>query len=168
MKISWVQYRNKRNDDIGDVILHCVKVSKYGVISGPYFPVFGLNTGKYGPEITPYLDTFHAVLIRQRFLEVIFSGEQGDQFDSSTRYNSQRANLILIYNFIKLLNNLFKVGWGLKNADIICNMLRSLVSLQQGNVKKSEKLIKIINIVEKNIDIFWPTWGISVKLLGKM
>ena len=33
----------------------------YGVISGPHFPVFGLNTGKYGPEITPYLDSFHAV-----------------------------------------------------------------------------------------------------------
>ena len=30
------------------------KVSKYGVI-------FGLNTGKYGPEITPYLNTFCAV-----------------------------------------------------------------------------------------------------------
>ena len=42
------------------------KVSKYGVISGPYFPVFGLNTGKYGPEITPYLDNFHAVVV---FLE---------------------------------------------------------------------------------------------------
>ena len=36
---------------------------KYGVFSGPYFPVFGLNkeiyglnlrTGKYGPEKTPY------------------------------------------------------------------------------------------------------------------
>ena len=39
---------------------HCVKVFKYGVISGPYFPVFNPNTGKYGPEITPYLDTFHA------------------------------------------------------------------------------------------------------------
>ena len=49
------------------------KVSKYGVISGPYFPVFGLNTEinrkspysvriqKYGPEITPYKDTFHVV-----------------------------------------------------------------------------------------------------------
>ena len=37
------------------------KVSKYGVFSGPYFPLFGLNTGKYGPEKTPYLDTFHAV-----------------------------------------------------------------------------------------------------------
>ena len=36
-------------------------MSKYGVIFGPYFPVFGLNTGKYGPEITPYLDTFHTV-----------------------------------------------------------------------------------------------------------
>ena len=39
------------------------KVSKYGVISGPYFPVFRLNTGKYGPEITPYLGTFHAVCL---------------------------------------------------------------------------------------------------------
>ena len=39
--------------------------------SGPYFPAFGLNTerygvlspnvGKYRPEKTPYLDTFHAV-----------------------------------------------------------------------------------------------------------
>ena len=55
-------------------------MSKYGVFSGPYFPAFGLNTeryavrrdteylsvfspnaGKYGPEKTPYLDTFHAV-----------------------------------------------------------------------------------------------------------
>ena len=55
-------------------------MSKYGVISGPYFPVLGLNTeigpnteiyevnlhiqpntGKYRPGITPYLDTVHAV-----------------------------------------------------------------------------------------------------------
>ena len=36
-------------------------VSKYGVFSGPYFPIFGLNIGKYGPEKIPYLDTFHAV-----------------------------------------------------------------------------------------------------------
>ena len=39
------------------------KVSKYVVFSGPYFPVFSPNTGKYGPETTPYLDTFHAVKI---------------------------------------------------------------------------------------------------------
>ena len=36
-------------------------MSKYGVISGPYFPAFSLNTGKYEQEITPCLDTFHTV-----------------------------------------------------------------------------------------------------------
>ena len=40
-------------------------MSKYGVISGPHFPTFGLsispNAGKYGSEITPYLDNFCAV-----------------------------------------------------------------------------------------------------------
>ena len=38
-----------------------MKVSKYGVISGPYFPVFSSNTEKQGPEINPYLDIFHAM-----------------------------------------------------------------------------------------------------------
>ena len=33
-----------------------------GGFSGPYFPLFSPNTGKYPPEKTPYLDTFHAVL----------------------------------------------------------------------------------------------------------
>ena len=41
---------------------HCVKRVQSEVISGPYFSVFGLNTGKYGLSgLTPYLDTFHAV-----------------------------------------------------------------------------------------------------------
>ena len=49
-------------------------VSKYGVFSGPYFPAFALNTErysvfspnaeKYGPEKTPYLDTFHTVICK--------------------------------------------------------------------------------------------------------
>ena len=56
-------------------------MSKYGVFSGLYFPVFGLNAEIYGanlriqskylhgpyrekyrPENTPYLDTFHAII----------------------------------------------------------------------------------------------------------
>ena len=36
-------------------------MSKYRVISGPYFPAFSPNTWTYSPEITPYLDTFQAV-----------------------------------------------------------------------------------------------------------
>ena len=51
-------------------------MSKYGVFSGPYFPVFRLNTERYGvrlriqsecdkngPEKTPHLDTFHTGVI---------------------------------------------------------------------------------------------------------
>ena len=51
-------------------------MSKYGVFSGPYLPVFGRNTERHGvslriqsecdkngPEKTPHLDTFHAVVI---------------------------------------------------------------------------------------------------------
>ena len=29
--------------------------------SGPYFPVFSPNTGKFGPEKIPHLDTFQVV-----------------------------------------------------------------------------------------------------------
>ena len=45
------------------LLLICVKSVQTRSYSGPYFPVFGRNTGKYGPEITPYLDTFHTVLL---------------------------------------------------------------------------------------------------------
>ena len=37
------------------------KVSKYKVFFGLYVPVFGRNTGKYGPEKIPYLNILHAV-----------------------------------------------------------------------------------------------------------
>ena len=37
-----------------------------------------------------------------------------------------------------------------ENAEAICYMLTSLVSLQEGNDKKVEKLIKIGNIEEEN------------------
>ena len=62
------------------------KVSKYGVFSGSYLPVFGLNAdstpyltvfspnaGKYEPEKTPYLDTFHAVQIKTDHAFIDFS-----------------------------------------------------------------------------------------------
>ena len=38
-------------------------MSKYGVFSGLYLPVFRLSTGKYRPEKTPYFETFRTVLI---------------------------------------------------------------------------------------------------------
>ena len=39
----------------------CVKSVQIRSFSGPYFPVFSPNTGKYRLEKTPYLDTFHAL-----------------------------------------------------------------------------------------------------------
>ena len=42
---------------VEQVIVTAWKVSKYGVFSGPYFPAFSPNTGKYGPVKTPYLET---------------------------------------------------------------------------------------------------------------
>ena len=50
---------------------------------------------------------------------------------------------------MQLLKSLIKVVDGKKNADLICYTLTSLVSLQHGNVKKSEKLMKI-DIIEKD------------------
>ena len=41
------------------------KMSKYGVFPSPYFPIFSPNTGKYGREKPPYLDTFHTVELAQ-------------------------------------------------------------------------------------------------------
>ena len=36
-----------------------MKSTQIRSFSGPYFPILGLNMGKYGPEKNPYLDTFH-------------------------------------------------------------------------------------------------------------
>ena len=41
---------------------------EHSPISRRYFP----NTGKYGPEKTPYLDTFHAVYVFYGFLWIIW------------------------------------------------------------------------------------------------
>ena len=67
-----------------------------------------------------------------------------------------------------MLNNLFKVSWRQKNAGIICYMLTSLACLQQENVKKSRKLMKLANIDEENLHIFLATWGTLMKFSEKM
>ena len=51
-------------------------MSKYGGFSGSYFLVFGLNTGKYEPEKTPYLDTFHAESEISKIIKVAQSKER--------------------------------------------------------------------------------------------
>ena len=69
---------------------------------------------------------------------------------------------------MQLLNILFRVCWKYKNADIICYVLSSLVSLQPGYIKTSEKSMKIVNIEGENLHLFSMTWGISTKFSEKM
>ena len=76
------------------------KVSKYGIFSGPCFAVFGLDTGKYGPEKTTYLDTFHAVkwLINITYFLPIL---RAHTITSSSRYAlvSKYRNSEIVYSF---------------------------------------------------------------------
>ena len=48
---------NKRRPTI-----HCVKIVQIRSFFWSVFSCIRTNTGKYGPEKTPYLDTFHAVI----------------------------------------------------------------------------------------------------------
>ena len=68
-------------------------------------------------------------------------------------------------NKVVILNQNIFIWW---KADITCYMLATLVSLQQRNVKKSKKSMKMVNIEGENLHIFWMTWGISMNILGKM
>ena len=51
-------------------------MSKYGAFSGPYFPVFSSKTRKYGPEKTPYLDTFHVVYFLTKNINIWISWQE--------------------------------------------------------------------------------------------
>ena len=63
--------------------------------SGPYFPVFGLNTGKYGQEETPYLDTFHEVfrfdIVFNFFVNAQF--KEGIGFSKLSKENNETLKL---------------------------------------------------------------------------
>ena len=52
---------------------YCVKTAQIQSFPGPYFPAFGLNTGKYEPEKTPYLDIFHAVSLTWEIKKLFYN-----------------------------------------------------------------------------------------------
>ena len=54
-------------------------MSKYGVISSPYFPVFSPNKEKHGPEITPYLENFYAAKCLKLKIETVAPGAKSVQ-----------------------------------------------------------------------------------------
>ena len=71
LELKWCRAANiLKTASFDDYMRHYVKSVQIRGFYGPYFPVFGLNTGifspntgKYGPEKTLYLDTFHAARV---------------------------------------------------------------------------------------------------------
>ena len=72
MKYKIVSYQLNQNS-LTVKMYTAWKVSKYGAFSGPYFPVFGLNIGNYGPENSPYLDTFHAMYFTRKWYQLLIA-----------------------------------------------------------------------------------------------
>ena len=102
------------HQDIDSILTTAWKVSKYGVISGPYFPIFRLNTGKYGPEITPYLDTFHAV---SRCLK---------ENVKLQRFLTPRSKIIKSWDFFQFYIKMIKMTISL-NRKVVLPMLLKLM-----------------------------------------
>ena len=67
------------------------KVSKYGVFSGLYFPVFSPSIVKYGPEKNPYLDTFRAMYIFPSF-SCSDSPRNHNTYNANATHNTNEGN----------------------------------------------------------------------------
>ena len=84
-----------------------------------------------------------------RILRKIFTMRAGDY--------ERIINLIDLKKFLShLLDKKFLV------------ILTSLFSCNKETSKNPKKIMKIANIEEENLHIFWTTWGTSMKVLGKM
>ena len=55
----------------------------YGVFSGPFFPVFSSNAGKYGQEKTLYLGTF------SQYLQLLTKGNNGEKLQRKKQKKQQ-------------------------------------------------------------------------------
>ena len=73
-------------------------MSKYKVNSGPYFPVFR-------PEISPYLGTFHVVVL----LLSVMDGKTPDQNSMETIHKSYyyQADILNLYIGMVVLEKIF-------------------------------------------------------------
>ena len=110
LKLHCIALREKcPNTELFLVLFSCIR-TEYGdlLINSPYSvgiqentdSVFSPNTGTYGPEITPYMDTFHAVLLDLRRLKY-------DRFilqiQVSTLYPASIYSLQHDVNFLQVL-----------------------------------------------------------------
>ena len=74
-----------------------------------FLSVFSPNAGKYGPEKTPYLDTFQAVnsfhdlMIHTTFLEDFYCAKLKGRVQSPLKYSEPRSSTVLFSTNIRII-----------------------------------------------------------------
>ena len=96
------------------------KVSKYGVISGPYFLVFG-------PAITLYLDSFHPVIV---YKTVSLSG-----------WYFLKNNSLFIYNIN--IKQIIKTMLNTKNLQCILSLTNKISFFKHSSQRRPSKISKM-------------------------
>ena len=111
------------------------KVSKYGVFYGP-------NTGKYGPEITSYLDTFYTVAISLSRLAIGNFLIWLKKLSLSIAINKSVINLVYgINNQLMLICSIF---WKSKLG------LKYLLHLDSHYSEEKSRRILVVKILAEN------------------
>ena len=72
------------------------KCSNTEFFSGPYFPVLGVNTGKYGPEKTLYFDIFHEVALRMSLKSKNINKMRMSEADLGLLQNPRKLFVIIV------------------------------------------------------------------------
>ena len=90
------------------------KVSKSGVSSGPYFPVFSPNTGKYEPEKAPYYGVNLRIQSEYRKTwtrkNSVF-GHYISVFSQDTgKYGPEKAPYLGTFHTVSIIVSLFLLG----------------------------------------------------------
>ena len=90
--------------------LRCVKSVQIRSFSAPYFysaiSVFSPNTGKYGPENTPYLDIFHTVSINVfAFRQFYYTYENCTHHELLKR---KKLCISILISLLKIMRNILK------------------------------------------------------------
>ena len=92
------------------ILLTAWKVFRYGIFSGPYFPLFALNTGKYRPEKTPHLATTRCILKSDVFTFLFKGAATGMRYFARIKFSTSlvhRKNFSLIWQVVFELGYVF-------------------------------------------------------------
>ena len=102
-----------------------------------YLSVFSPNVGKYGPEKTPYLDTFHEVTLSiSPYAGVFDSGDFKVHYKDWLTYSggNHKPGQLCYYAPFLLYNNPFYKNHKAQNRRKIKNILRIMLRLKVSNL----------------------------------